>query len=856
MNQRIAIFFSLFIVFTAFTRTISLPYNDAHPRVFRDFQQSEHKKKVALVLSGGGSRGLAHIGVFKALEEDGIEIDLIVGTSIGSAMGAIYSAGYDSGQMIRLFSRIDWQQFFEGYDERVNKFLTQKLDEDEFLLKLRVGRGKVSIPTGYTKSFSVQSQLTQILGPANYISRGDFDRLKPRFRSVACDLATGKAIIFDKGNLPFAVRGSMSIPLYFEPVEYKGMWLVDGGLRYPIPVEIADSMSADIIIAVDVTANPARNPEDLSTPLVVLQQTTVIMAEDHKNRELEMADIVISPDIKDRFLLDFSDIEEAVRTGYEATKLKIPHLRELLEKEHPKNLIIENIIPEGVIKLDDTVSHRDIVQQLKKLYETGNYLDVSAELVHFGDSIFNLRIEAVPVPELREIAFNPVKAYSERTLLSFFPKPDGSVVNLREIQAGLDSLIKKYNDDGYVLANIRGVSYSPDGILNINIDEGIIEDIVIIGNRTVRSWYIESIIEFEIGSLYTHRLMRRSLLNLQSTGLFDDFHQDIRHGEHGAILVFTVREKSNTILGFVGHYDAQRGGYIGASVADENFIGMGQRFELGFKYGKNKKQIHLKHSADKLWKSMLTSRFCFTADENRIDYFDNFEMVESDYYQRLGAEFLIGRQIQRMGTSFIGFSLYNENIYDKEREVTDEYQTRNFIFRSIIDTYDRRDYPTRGKYHVSEYIMSQDILGGDKSYYRMYLSLQSYYNIGDSRFNYHVHISGGYSGGSVPSHLQFTIADIIPFWGLRGDELRGYSYASTGIDLRYTLIEGLIPVFVTAGVSIGRTWGKDAQLKIEDMHIGEGVAVGARTPLGIVEFSAGYLHTAQHYTLNLKIGRQ
>ncbi|MFP4457972.1 MAG: patatin-like phospholipase family protein [Candidatus Zixiibacteriota bacterium] len=839
---------------------IQIPIQQDSTRIFdRPFVQSDNKK-IALVLSGGGSRGLAHIGVFKALEEEKIDIDLIVGTSIGATMGAIYSAGYDSEKMRDFFKEIDWKQLFEQSNDRINKFLTQKLDDGAYILKLRLGGDDIiSLPTAYTKSFSVQSQLTEILGPANYLSDGNFDKLDPKFRSIACDLASGKAIIFDKGNLPFAVRSSMSIPLYFEPIEFENYRLVDGGLRYPIPTEIADSLGADIIIAVDVTANPVRNSEDLKTPLVVLQQTTTIMAEEQKRRELELSDIVITPDIKDRYLLDFQNVDDGIEKGYRATKEQIPKLRKLIEteKKSDEKWIINSISPEGIIEFDkNTISTNEIVTKLIENYSSGEYKNISARLLSIGNKRYNLEIDTVGIAPLRKITIDSHGAYPLETILSYLPSPEDSNTNLYNIQVGLDQLVQRFHDDGYLLTQIKKATYSEDGSLYVAIDEGIIEKIVIIGNQSVKTWYIKSLLPIEEGAIYKSRLIQKGLLNLQSTDLFDDFYQDLQRGNNGALLTFTVREKSHVMLGLRGYFDKYRNGTFGLTIADDNFLGIGQRIESGFKYGDWEKSFHLKHTADKIWKSYMTSIFTFHGQEKRVDYFEDFTIDETYYHQKFGAELLFGKHIQRIGTSFFGISLYDEKLETPDRDFSEEYKTQNLIFRTILDTYDRRDFPTEGKYHISEYIMSQDVSGGKQSYYRMYLSLQSYYDFWGGDWNYHVHITGGYSGGQVPEHMQFRIDEHVPFWGLRGDELRGYSYASTGLNLRYRLYDGIFPVFLKTGISIGRTWEKDDQLKLEKLHLGEGLSLGILTPFGPIELSYGFLNTEQYSTWNIKIGRR
>mgnify|MGYP001432930763 CR=1 FL=1 len=261
--------------------------------------------RVGLVLSGGGARGMSHIGVIKALEELGVEIGLVTGTSSGAIIGALYAAGYSPSEIEAIIKEQDWEFLFSSAGDRQETFATQKMDNEGYVIRFRMDGMKIVLPKGYTAGSNIDRLLYDYLSPANFTSGGSFDRLAIPFRTVATDLATGNPVIFDSGDLPFAVKCASAIPLFFAPIYMDDMYLVDGGLTYPIPTEIADSLGCDVIICVDVTAPRQKPMEEIDAPWVVLTQTTAIMAEETKIREKSLADICIRPEGGERGLLDF-----------------------------------------------------------------------------------------------------------------------------------------------------------------------------------------------------------------------------------------------------------------------------------------------------------------------------------------------------------------------------------------------------------------------------------------------------------------------------------------------------------------------------------------------------------------------
>lgn len=250
--------------------------------------------KIGLVLGGGGTRGFSHVGVIKVLEAQGISIDIIVGTSVGSAVGALYAAGYT------------------GYE----------LQE----ISLPMQRGSVTSWILPNRGFMSGEPLEQFIN--QMVKQQPIEKLQRIFAAVATDLQTGEEIVFRTGDVGKAVRASCSVPGIFQPAEIDGKSYVDGGLVKPVPASVARSMGADIVIAVNIS-NPPQNNKTKTT-LDVLMQTFDIMSCSINRYELNQADIVIHPVTKDIDQTNLGDKHWAILEGEKAATAMLPVISEKL----------------------------------------------------------------------------------------------------------------------------------------------------------------------------------------------------------------------------------------------------------------------------------------------------------------------------------------------------------------------------------------------------------------------------------------------------------------------------------------------------------------------------------------------
>lgn len=252
--------------------------------------------KIGLALGGGAARGFAHIGVIKVLESQGIMPDLVVGTSAGSVVGALYAAGNNGFELQKLAHRLD--------ESKISDW---------------------SLPDrGFLKGEALQQFVNDAVG------QRPLEALKKPFAAVATDLRNGDSVVFRTGNTGKAVRASSSVPGVFQPVAISGREYVDGGLSSLIPVRGARQMGADFVIAVDISARP--NGQPLRGTLDVLLQTFTIMGQNLAHYELKEADVVIRPQVGGVGSTDFQARHDAILEGEKAALAALPQIREALRK--------------------------------------------------------------------------------------------------------------------------------------------------------------------------------------------------------------------------------------------------------------------------------------------------------------------------------------------------------------------------------------------------------------------------------------------------------------------------------------------------------------------------------------------
>jgi len=309
MNQFKTIYYKLFcaVLLIVFTLTASA-------------------QKVALVLSGGGAKGVTHIGVLKALEEQGIPIDYIAGTSMGAVIGGLYASGYSPDEILKLIDSPDFPYWVTGkVDSRYTYYFKKSRANPSWInFKFRLDSiFETKLPTNIVSPINMDFAFMEIFAAASAASDYDFDSLYIPFRCVASDIVSNKEVAFRKGDIGKAIRASMTFPFYFKPIRIDGKLLFDGGMYNNFPSNVVfEDFNPDIIIGSKAASNYGPPNEDD----IISQIQTMLMEKTDYNVICENG-ILIEPKLKTVNVIDFSNTEAFIDSGYVATLRKIPEIR-------------------------------------------------------------------------------------------------------------------------------------------------------------------------------------------------------------------------------------------------------------------------------------------------------------------------------------------------------------------------------------------------------------------------------------------------------------------------------------------------------------------------------------------------
>ena len=289
------------------------------------------RPRVGLVLSGGGARGAAHVGVLKVLEQLHVPIDAIAGTSMGAVVGGLYASGLSARDVEKIMTSLNWQVAFRDRPPREDLTLRRKQEDENFLVKLPLGvRGhRIVLPRGLIEGQGLSQMLRRLTLPVARIT--NFDELPTRFRAVATDLENGEAAVLAAGDLTSAMRASISAPGIFAPVERQGRVLVDGGIADNVPVDVARAMGVDLVIVVDV-GSPLQERSKLTDVTAISNQMLAILLRRNAERQLATLtarDILISPALGDASSFDFGAVARYIGAGEAAARIATERLAPL-----------------------------------------------------------------------------------------------------------------------------------------------------------------------------------------------------------------------------------------------------------------------------------------------------------------------------------------------------------------------------------------------------------------------------------------------------------------------------------------------------------------------------------------------
>ena len=381
------------------------------------------RPKVGLVLSGGGAKGAAHIGVIKYLEEAGIPIDYIAGTSMGSIVGGMYALGYSSNEILEVISSVDWDRLISNEVDRRKISFNQKAEKSTQLLSvpfslktkeedLQSRSFRNSLPKGIVSGDNLINLFNSLT--VGYSDSLSFNNLPIPFVCIATNMISGEADVLDRGEFTKSLRASMAIPVLFDPIKMNKTLYVDGGLTTNFPAEQCKAMGADYIIGVSMSPGLEDDPDKLTSILSQVKQLKEIITDKDFSQYHKQCDIFISPDLKGVGMLSFDaeSVARVTQSGYEAASARESEFNALKEKifsggqTAPKSVLQKkavNILENSVliskiellgvgkdierwmrractVRVGDMVRKNDIDESVSIYYGTGSYESITYTL--------------------------------------------------------------------------------------------------------------------------------------------------------------------------------------------------------------------------------------------------------------------------------------------------------------------------------------------------------------------------------------------------------------------------------------------------------------------------------------------
>jgi NTE family protein len=873
-------FFTKTILFTSifFVSLYSQQYNDTlylkldyreitHPFGIR-YQEPVFYPKISYALSGGGSRGIAQIGVLKALEEKGFRPDLIVATSIGSIVGGLYSLGYSVDELDSLAKIIDWQSIINisNRDDRNNLFVDQKITEDKAVFSLRLDGLTPIIPNSINDGQKLLNQLNLISFQSPIGVKTNFDELEYRFRAVCTNLATGQPFIIKEGSIPRAIRASSSVSFFLSPVEYDTLLLADGGLVANVPVSITKEISDGLVLAINSTS-PLNSKDQLKYPWVLADQFVSIPMKKLNERELKMADVLVTPDIGNKNSNDFTGIDSLINEGYVAGQIAAESLFLKIDSvlysalslkdsvfeslfSHPDCLIAPGIISKlsgkGKIKLSD------IYKQLIYLEKESDYKGINASIFKDSKGFNILKVEPIQYPVIERIITkidgvdtNLLDILTSNYIKGKMFSPKTSINYIKEI-------IKHFRSGGNALFSLVNASFNEnEKSLYLNFDGGRVKKIVLKGHVSTNQMVILRELPIESGDVLNVEKLKRGLDNLYSTGLFQNFTVNVIKEGKDNILEIEVNEKIPQIARLGFKVDNENAPQVNVDIRDANIFSTGSELGLIMFVSPRKFSVELESRSNRIFNTYLTYKIGLHHFQRDIFTYKETTSEDESYYTRtqfgeyrqslIGASLWIGTQVGKFG-NFIAKAKYEankiENITANEKNAYD-LPIFSINVSTTIDTKNKYPYSTEGILFHGYYETALRLFSASVGYTSFGAKFEGYLPVSSVSTLF---ASGevGFADKTLPLTQQYSLGGLRSFYGMNQDEFRGRQLFKIGLDYRLKLpFKVFFDTYLSAGYNLGSIWEQEEKIKFNNLRHGVGFGVSFDTPIGPADFSLG-----------------
>lgn len=880
--KHILIFLSFLITVSSFAQTdtnytlLNLPLRSKYnldTNSFNIFPQKYNRKKVALVLSGGGARGFAQLGVLKSFEKNDINFDFIVGTSIGSVIGGLYSTGYTTKEIDSLARKADWKNLVTISNKYSREFLfpEQKRIQDMNLITLSLDGFVPAIPTSLSSGQQITEFLNELFLNARVNNTDNFSNLKKPFFPVATELKRGERVIFSDGNITECVKASFTFPLIYSPTRIKDMDLIDGGLTANIPVDVAFEKGADYVIAINSTS-PLKTEEELKdNPFNTADQILSISMAQLNKYQLEKSNFTITPDVGNHKAEDFFNLGNLINKGEAEADDAVSKLKYYLDSleasaseqynnflTNPEVIFESDLIPDSIKSLITEEQYRKFVKYtqiervLRSIYDLGYFSNVYAK-IYRDNGILILKYVTENNPVLNDINFTSLSQQTDKIILQYLTENEGEAINLNKAEILYFDILGALRSEKLTAVDITKFYFDrATGILDIRFSSGIIDSIRISGNTNSNPDLILREVSIKKNQNAKFDDIRYSLKNISGTNLFSQVSlyrtTDSLTGK-SAINVNIV-ERNNRTLSFAVRVDNERNLQLLGDLRDRNIFGTGAEFGLVANGGLRSREYKFELQSNRLFKTFYT--FSLTGYYGFLDFFDYIENISTDNLTfdrtksgefrdiRYGLKLLAGTQMEKIGTIYGLLTLENIRIKDLDRTFyASETKVLKFRFGGRLDTRDKFPFPDKGTDMNYFYETAQNRLRGNETYSKLFASFAYNFDILQG-LNLRPKVCFGFSDQTTPLAEQFYMGGEESFMGMLENQLRGRQVFVSSLEFRYSFPYKLFfDTYLAFRYDLGRIWEKSEDIRFKDLRHGLGLSAQFDTPIGKASFSVG-----------------
>ncbi|MCE1189134.1 MAG: patatin-like phospholipase family protein [Ignavibacteria bacterium] len=824
------------------------------------------RPRIGLCLSGGGARGFSQIGVIKALNEAGIPFDIVIGTSMGSIIGGLYSIGYTPEEIQAITRSTNWDDLLSvnTKSNRRELFVEQKLTEDKSVLTLRLQGLTPLLPNSVNDGQHLTNFLSLLTLQAPIHTQNNFEYLEKNFGAVCTDLVHGTPVLLRTGSIAQALRASSSVSFLLSPLQYDSLLLVDGGLTANIPVSITREAGAEYIIAINATSD-LHDETELRLPWNVADQVVSIPMKLLNEQQLKDADVTITPKLNGWNSANFQNLDSVINAGYDIGRKFAPLIRKQLDSLEKRRLLETNFpiynpvlyacpdeLKEDFTNLlgSPNLTKTDILRFLYTKNEHYSYKQLFINLYPYK-TFTALELIATPNDRILSIATQGMAHLPADTLMAiarpFIGQPFGNQSTFHLLKA----ILSYYRQAGYAIAEIDSVAFdSTSHQLHIAINEGAIRHIIVAGNQYTGDQIIRREIPIRTGDFLLRSALQQALTNLRTTNLFENIVVSVEHIGAENDITFTVKEKISSVARIGLKFENENTPQVNIDIRDENILGTGTEFGLLTFLSSKANSFTLEHKSNRIFDTYITYNIRgfyrtndVTAYSERYTSNSAFDRDITGQYRQsqYGFTFAIGSQMARFGNVSIRAAFERDELQNTQASPVTETSDRIVSVRlsSTIDTQDKYPYPTRGIKFNGYYEIASVKLGSEIGYTNF--GIEYIFNVPFSKaLTFASSLKVGSADKTLPLTQQYSLGGQYSFPGLRENELRGRQIFVGSLEYRLKLpFKLFFESYIQGRYSLGSVWEYQDQLRIADFKHGLGATLSFDTPIGPADFSVG-----------------